>query len=72
VCSNIAAFCDKVGLRVGVNARLEIEKENKVIIPPISPEAFIKELEGCIKEGARHGSVETRENVGTNGKIKCF
>jgi hypothetical protein len=29
----------------------EIEKENKVILPPISLEEFIKEIEGCIKEG---------------------
>ena len=44
-------FRDKVGLRVGGKARLKIEKENIIIIPPISPEEFIKELEGCIKEG---------------------
>lgn len=42
---------DKVGLHVGGKARLKIEKENLVIMPPISPEAFIKEMEGCIKEG---------------------
>jgi len=42
---------DKVGLRVGGKARLKIEKENIIIIPPISPEEFIKEMEGCIKEG---------------------
>ena len=44
-------FRDKVGLRVGGKARLKIEKENIIIIPPISPEEFIKEMEGCIKEG---------------------
>jgi AbrB family looped-hinge helix DNA binding protein len=42
---------DKVGLHVGGKARLKIEKENIVIMPPISPEEFIKEMEGCIKEG---------------------
>ena len=42
---------DKVGLRVGGKARLKIEKENIIIMPPISPEEFIKEMEGCIREG---------------------
>ena len=45
------AIRDKVGLHVGAKARLKIEKENIVIMPPISPEEFIKEMEGCIKEG---------------------
>jgi AbrB family looped-hinge helix DNA binding protein len=45
------AIRDKVGLHVGGKARLKIEKENIVIMPPISPEEFIKEMEGCIKEG---------------------
>jgi bifunctional DNA-binding transcriptional regulator/antitoxin component of YhaV-PrlF toxin-antitoxin module len=42
---------DKVGLHIGGKARLKIDKENIVIIPPISAEEFIKEMEGCIKEG---------------------
>ena len=42
---------DKVGLHIGGKARLKIEKENIVIMPPISAEEFIKEMEGCIKEG---------------------
>jgi hypothetical protein len=46
------AIRDKVGLHVGGKARLKIEKENIVIMPPISAEDFIKEMEGCIKEGA--------------------
>jgi AbrB family looped-hinge helix DNA binding protein len=46
------AVRDKVGLHVGGKARLKIEKENIVIMPPISAEEFIKEMEGCIKEGA--------------------
>jgi AbrB family looped-hinge helix DNA binding protein len=45
------AIRDRVGLHVGGKARLKIEKENIVIMPPISPEEFIKEMEGCIKEG---------------------
>ena len=60
-----------MGLHVGGKARLKIEKENVVIMPPISPEKFIKEMEGCIKEGvARHGSDESEENVGFDRKIK--
>ena len=43
---------DKVGLHTGGKASLKIEKENIVIMPPISDEEFIKEMEGCIKEGA--------------------
>ena len=46
------AVRDKVGLQVGGKARLKIEKENIVIMPSISAEEFIKEMEGCIKEGA--------------------
>ena len=42
---------DKIGLRAGGKARLKIEKENIIIMPPISPEEFIKEMEGCIREG---------------------
>lgn len=42
---------DKVGLRIGGKARLRIEKENIIIMPPVSPEEFITEMEGCIKEG---------------------
>ena len=45
------AVRDKVGLQVGGKARLKIERENIVIMPPISPEEFIQEMEGCIKEG---------------------
>jgi AbrB family looped-hinge helix DNA binding protein len=42
---------DKVGLQAGSKARLKIEKENLVIMPPVSPEEFITEMEGCIKKG---------------------
>ena len=45
------AVRDKVGLQVGGKARLKIEKENIVIMPPISADEFIKEMEGCIQEG---------------------
>jgi AbrB family looped-hinge helix DNA binding protein len=42
---------DKVGIQAGGKARLKIEKENIIIMPPVSPEDFIQENEGCIKEG---------------------
>lgn len=42
---------DKVGLRIGGKAFLKVEKEKVIIIPPVSAEDFIKEMEGCIKEG---------------------
>jgi AbrB family looped-hinge helix DNA binding protein len=45
------AIRDEVGLQVGGKARLKIEKENIVIMPPISADEFIKEMEGCIQEG---------------------
>ena len=46
------AVRDKVGLHSGGKARLKIEKENIVIMPPISAEEFIKEMEGCITKGS--------------------
>lgn len=42
---------EKLGLQAGSKATLKIEKEKIIITPPVSPEEFIKELEGCIKEG---------------------
>jgi AbrB family looped-hinge helix DNA binding protein len=42
---------EKVGLQTGSKARLKVEKERIVILPPISPDEFIQEMEGCIKEG---------------------
>ena len=42
---------EKIGLKTGGKARLKVEKEKIVIMAPISPEEFIKEMEGCITEG---------------------
>ena len=42
---------DKVGLKTGRKARMKIENGRIIIMPPISPEEFIDEMEGCIKEG---------------------
>ncbi len=43
---------EKIGLLTGGKARLKVEKEKIIVMPPISPEDFVKEMEGCIKEGA--------------------
>jgi AbrB family looped-hinge helix DNA binding protein len=42
---------DRVGLKAGGQARLKIENERIIIMPPISPEEFIEGMEGCIREG---------------------
>ena len=42
---------DRVGLQLGGKARLKVENDTVVIMPPISPEEFIEEMEGCIKGG---------------------
>jgi AbrB family looped-hinge helix DNA binding protein len=42
---------DKIGLQPGAKARLKIEDDKLTIMPPISPEEFMQEMEGCIKEG---------------------
>lgn len=43
---------EKIGLKTGGKARLNVEKGKITIMAPISPEEFIEEMEGCIKEGA--------------------
>jgi AbrB family looped-hinge helix DNA binding protein len=45
------AVRSKVGLQLGGKARLKVEKDKLIIMPPISPDEFIKEMEGCIKKG---------------------
>lgn len=42
---------EKIGLLAGGKARLKVENKKIIIMPPISPEDFIQEMEGCIKEG---------------------
>ncbi|MBO3800378.1 MAG: AbrB/MazE/SpoVT family DNA-binding domain-containing protein [Candidatus Brockarchaeota archaeon] len=42
---------DKVGLKTGGKARMKVEDKRIIVMPPISPEEFIDEMEGCIKEG---------------------
>lgn len=42
---------EKIGLKTGGKARLKVEKEKIVIMAPISPEEFMREMEGCIVDG---------------------
>ena len=42
---------DRLGLQPGSPARLEVEEGRLVITPPLSPEEFIRRMEGCITEG---------------------
>lgn len=42
---------DHLGLQPGSGARMEIEEGRLIITPPISPEEFIRRMEGCITEG---------------------
>ncbi|RLI09082.1 hypothetical protein DRO42_05190 [Candidatus Bathyarchaeota archaeon] len=42
---------DRLGLKPGSGARLEVERGRLIITPPLSPEEFIRSMEGCIKEG---------------------
>ncbi len=42
---------EKIGLKAGDRTRLKVEEGKIIVIPPISPEEFIEEMEGCIKEG---------------------
>lgn len=45
---------DRLGLRPGSSARLEVDEGKLVITPPVSPDEFIRNMEGCIKEGTSH------------------
>lgn len=42
---------EKLGLRPGYTARIEVIDGKLVISPPISPQEFIQQVEGCIVEG---------------------
>jgi AbrB family looped-hinge helix DNA binding protein len=39
-----------LGLHEGAKVRLTLEEEKILITKPITPEKFIQEMEGCIKE----------------------
>lgn len=42
---------DKVGLKPGSGARLEVKNGQIIITPPLSPQGFIREMEGFMTEG---------------------
>ncbi|MBS7648764.1 MAG: AbrB/MazE/SpoVT family DNA-binding domain-containing protein [Candidatus Bathyarchaeia archaeon] len=42
---------EMVRLKAGGKARLKVEDEKIIIMPPISPEEFMEEMEGCIRNG---------------------
>lgn len=41
-----------LGLHEGAKVRLALEERKIVIMRPVAPEEFIREMEGCIKEGS--------------------
>jgi len=43
---------EKLNLREGSKVRLTLEEGKIVIIKPITPEEFIHEMEGSVKEGS--------------------
>ena len=42
----------RLGLREGAKVKLALEGRKIIIIKPIAPEEFIREMEGCVKEGS--------------------
>lgn len=42
---------ERIGLQPGSGARLEVEDDRLIITPPLSPEKFIQQMQGCITEG---------------------
>jgi len=43
---------EELGLREGSKVRLFIEERKIVMRAPVSPEEFVREMEGCVKEGS--------------------
>ncbi|MEX2706360.1 MAG: AbrB/MazE/SpoVT family DNA-binding domain-containing protein [Candidatus Freyrarchaeum guaymaensis] len=43
---------EDLGLRKGTRVRLSLEEGKIVILKPVTPEEFISEMEGFIKEGS--------------------
>jgi len=41
---------DRLGLQPGNAARLEVEEGKLIIMPPLSPSDFIRQMEGCIRK----------------------
>jgi AbrB family looped-hinge helix DNA binding protein len=43
---------ERLGLREGVAVKLTLEEERILVMRQVTPESFIREMEGCIKEGS--------------------
>lgn len=43
---------EELGLREGSKVRLVLEERKIVMTTPVSPEEFVREMEGCVKEGS--------------------
>jgi len=43
---------ERLGLRGGIKVRLILEGDKIMIARPLTPDEFIHEMEGCIKEGS--------------------
>ncbi|MFQ6086041.1 MAG: AbrB/MazE/SpoVT family DNA-binding domain-containing protein [Candidatus Bathyarchaeia archaeon] len=43
---------EELGLHEGSKVRLALEEKRIVMTTPVSPEEFIGEMEGCVKEGS--------------------
>ena len=41
---------EALGLREGAKVRLALEEGRIVVMRPVTPERFIHEMEGCVKE----------------------
>ncbi|MDH5792588.1 MAG: AbrB/MazE/SpoVT family DNA-binding domain-containing protein [Candidatus Bathyarchaeota archaeon] len=42
---------ERLGLNPGTEARIEVEDDRLIITPPVTPESFIRRMEGRITEG---------------------
>jgi len=43
---------ERLGLHEGVAVKLTLEEERILVMRQVTPERFIREMEGCIKEGS--------------------
>jgi len=46
-------FREGLGLREGAKVRLAMEEGKIVVMRSVTPEEFIREMEGCVKEGSQ-------------------
>lgn len=43
---------EHLGMREGTRVRIVIDGKRVIMTKPIAPEEFVREMEGCIKEGS--------------------